>query len=73
MGLTLATVPLAVTNLSRMQFAVTAITHFLFVTTTVGMLLTTMIFEFLYAYGRGDELVGIHTVDVRCRWGIVGD
>ena len=54
MGLTLATVPLAVTNLSRMQFAVTAITHFLFVTTTVGMLLTTMIFEFLYAYGRGD-------------------
>ncbi len=27
---------------------------FLFVTTTVGMLLTTMIFEFLYAYGRGD-------------------
>lgn len=54
MGLTLATIPLAVTNLSRMQFAVTAITHFLFVTTTIGMLLTTMIFEFMYAYGRGD-------------------
>ena len=47
MGLTLATIPLAVTNLSRMQFAVTAITHFLFVTTTIGMLLTTMIFEFV--------------------------
>ena len=53
MGLTLATVPLAVTNLSRMQFAVTAITHFLFVTTTVGMLLTTMIFECLWPWGYG--------------------
>ena len=38
MGLTLATIPLAVTNLSRMQFAVTAITHFLVVTTTEHML-----------------------------------
>ena len=49
MGLTLATIPLAVTNLSRMQFAVTAITHFLFVPTTIGMLWTTMSFEFMSA------------------------
>lgn len=52
MGTLLAAIPLGATNLSRMQFALTAIVHFLFVTTTVGMLLTTIIFEFLYAYGH---------------------
>ncbi|ERL65663.1 cytochrome ubiquinol oxidase subunit I [Schleiferilactobacillus shenzhenensis] len=55
MGAILATIPLGVTTLSRLQFALTAIVHFAFVATTTGMLLTTIIFEFIYAYGRGNK------------------
>ncbi|MCH4169642.1 MAG: cytochrome ubiquinol oxidase subunit I [Lactobacillus sp.] len=49
-----AVTPLAVTTMSRFQFALTAIVHFLFVPTSIGILTATLIFEFLYAYGHGD-------------------
>ncbi|WP_010624731.1 cytochrome ubiquinol oxidase subunit I [Companilactobacillus versmoldensis] len=45
---------LFVTEMSRIQFAVTVITHFLLVATSIGMMLVTVIFEMMYAFG-GDK------------------
>ncbi|WP_416353587.1 cytochrome ubiquinol oxidase subunit I [Agrilactobacillus fermenti] len=54
MSLVFGATSLAVTTLSRIQFAMTAIVHFLFVPTSIGLLLATLIFEMLYAYGHHD-------------------
>lgn len=43
---------LLIVDLSRLQFAVTVITHFMFVTTTIGLYTITVIFEFFYAFGK---------------------
>lgn len=41
-----------VTTMSRIQFALTAIVHFFFVPTTVGLMASTLIFELLYVFGK---------------------
>lgn len=43
---------LLVVTLSRWQFAVTVISHFIFVPTTIGLITVVVIFELLYAFGK---------------------
>jgi cytochrome d ubiquinol oxidase subunit I len=46
---------MTVVLLSRIQFALTVIFHFWFVATTVGVMLCIVIFELLYAFGKGNR------------------
>ena len=46
---------LAIVNLSRLQFAITVVTHFMFVTTTIGLYTITVIFELFYAFGKKEN------------------
>jgi cytochrome d ubiquinol oxidase subunit I len=43
---------MAVVTLSRWQFAITVISHFIFVPTTIGLITTTLIFELVYTFRK---------------------
>ncbi|WP_416207832.1 cytochrome ubiquinol oxidase subunit I [Enterococcus sp. HY326] len=44
-----------VTTMSRIQFAMTAIMHFFFVPTTIGLMAATLIFELIYVFGKKEN------------------
>ncbi len=46
---------LAVIDLSRLQFALTALYHFLFVPLTLGLSMMLVIMEAVYVMTRGDQ------------------